>query len=314
MLKLIKGIKALLGFPFYVYKNYQLQKKVYQLQKDEREIYQLQKDEVSKLLEIDRKIDLIHHLQIEGQVKLDFLSRFISPGCVKLTLPKELRPEHPENLIRIGARGDGGYVLPASVLAATEVLVTYGIAADYSFEQEFQKRSGARVVAYDESTLGHFADTNFHDRFFQFFNGVQSEFIPKFIGKKEDMISVRETLLPHKDKKICLKFDVEGAEYDVWDELENLPDNVIAIVCELHQIHRYAEKVVKWIEACHLDLVHIHANNAEIFMPDHKLIEFTLVHPDYYVSSGEQDIKYPISGLDYRNVKERRDYDEIEFL
>ncbi|WGK69056.1 FkbM family methyltransferase [Candidatus Haliotispira prima] len=48
MSKLIKGIKAILGFPFYVYKSYQLQKKV----------YQLQKDEVSKISEIDKKMDL----------------------------------------------------------------------------------------------------------------------------------------------------------------------------------------------------------------------------------------------------------------
>ncbi|WGK69693.1 hypothetical protein P0082_02190 [Candidatus Haliotispira prima] len=283
MQKLIKGIKALLGFPFYVYKNYQLQTQIYQL-------------------------------QIKGQGQLDFLSGFISSGFVKLTLPKVLRPKYPQDLIRIGAEGDGGYVFPASALAATDILVTYGIANDYSFEQEFRKRSGARVVAYDKSTESYFTDRNFYDRFFKFFDGIQSEFIPKFIGKKKGMISIRETLLPYKDKKIFLKFDIEGAEYDVWNELENLPDNVIAIVCELHQVELHTEKIMKWIETCPLDLVHIHANNAEIFMPAHKLIEFTLVHPNYYVTSKETDIKYPISGLDYQNLKDRKDYDEIEFL
>jgi hypothetical protein len=60
-----------------------------------------------------------------------------------------LRPYTCEK-IRLGSKYDGGYVLPKSVLSATNVLVTFGISTNFDFEQEYLKKNqNAQVIMLD---------------------------------------------------------------------------------------------------------------------------------------------------------------------
>ena len=68
-----------------------------------------------------------------------------------------------------------------------------------------------------------------------------------FVGKGPGQISITKTLLAHGELNVCLKFDIEGAEYDCWDELENLPPNVIGIVCELHDVTTHLPEITAWL-------------------------------------------------------------------
>jgi hypothetical protein len=50
---------------------------------------------------------------------------------------EKLRPIALDDLIRIGQRNDGGYVLPRRAIAATNILLSFGISSDWRFEEDF---------------------------------------------------------------------------------------------------------------------------------------------------------------------------------
>jgi len=50
---------------------------------------------------------------------------------------KILRPINWKNLIRVGKDNDGGYVIPYEIISKTDVLLSYGINKDWSFEKYF---------------------------------------------------------------------------------------------------------------------------------------------------------------------------------
>ena len=74
-------------------------------------------------------------------------------------LPKILKPFHSDksNLVRIGPKKDGGYVIDKRVIEKSEVIITCGLNDDWEFEKDFlNKNTSSRVEAYD-----HTVDRNF---------------------------------------------------------------------------------------------------------------------------------------------------------
>jgi hypothetical protein len=67
--------------------------------------------------------------------------------------PELIHPYKTDDLIHLGQQCDGGYVLNRCVLEHTRILVTLGINADWSFEEDFVRRAGegVRVFGYDFS-------------------------------------------------------------------------------------------------------------------------------------------------------------------
>ena len=56
-------------------------------------------------------------------------------------LPKILRPIKVNDLIRIGNKFDGGYVITKSIFKKTKQLVTFGLFDEFSFEQDLKKKN-----------------------------------------------------------------------------------------------------------------------------------------------------------------------------
>ena len=54
-------------------------------------------------------------------------------------LPKILKPFHSDksNLVRIGPKKDGGYVIDKRVIEKSEVIITCGLNDDWEFEKDF---------------------------------------------------------------------------------------------------------------------------------------------------------------------------------
>jgi hypothetical protein len=64
----------------------------------------------------------------------------------------DIKPIQLNNLIRIGQEQDGGYVLSESQLNLTDVLLSFGINEDWSFDTDFLKRKkDIALFAYDYS-------------------------------------------------------------------------------------------------------------------------------------------------------------------
>ena len=66
-----------------------------------------------------------------------------------MKLPLFFRPEFKCELIRLGQKNDGGYCIPKESLKNSKAVYGFGLGDDWSFEADFQKLSGARVVCFD---------------------------------------------------------------------------------------------------------------------------------------------------------------------
>ena len=74
-------------------------------------------------------------------------------------LPKFLKPYHIKlsNLIRIGPKTDGGYIIDKRVLSKTNILITCGLNDDWEFEKSFLKKNkNSKIFAYDHTVTKEF--------------------------------------------------------------------------------------------------------------------------------------------------------------
>ena len=86
-------------------------------------------------------------------------------------LPKFLKPYHTHlsNLIRIGPKTDGGYIIDKRVLNKIRILVTCGLNDDWEFEKDFlNKNNSSRVEAYDHTVDRQFWLKRFKKDFIAF--------------------------------------------------------------------------------------------------------------------------------------------------
>ena len=69
-------------------------------------------------------------------------------------LPSFLKPYHTDlsNLIRLGRKSDGGYVIDKRVIEKTSVIITCGLEAEWSFEKQFQEyNKNCKILAFDHT-------------------------------------------------------------------------------------------------------------------------------------------------------------------
>jgi hypothetical protein len=217
----------------------------------------------------------------------------LSLPTIPALVPADFRPIHCKNLVRLGGRHDGGYLLPQEVITGSEVLVSYGINLDWEFEKSFRALSPVLVHAYDQSTQQLLEESSAVTRsaFNSFFDDKGAFYHSRFIGDgAKGTVRVQDTLAPHAGRRIFLKFDIEGAEYHrgVFDELMNLPENVIGVAAEFHNFSEMASFVRRFIHANKFHIAHLHVNNnggiSDNLTPN--LLELTLVREPYFTPSG----------------------------
>ena len=86
-------------------------------------------------------------------------------------LPKFLKPHHVKlsNLIRIGPKTDGGYVIDKRIINKTKTLITCGLNDDWEFEKNFlQKNPDAKIIAFDHTVNRDFWIERFKKDILQF--------------------------------------------------------------------------------------------------------------------------------------------------
>lgn len=190
-----------------------------------------------------------------------------------------LKPFWIPELIRIGKHNDGGYAVPRSLIERADVLLSFGISDDWSFEEDFRKTNRNVVIeAYDRTTclsnyrhlagrnirrailfgcLMSFVNARYHfidflkwrrlciqyRRFFSPHN--KAYHFEKWVGTQADQnhVTLAGTLARLIDKEnkksIFLKMDIEGAEYAVIDQMLPFVDYIGCIVLEWHDIDRH---------------------------------------------------------------------------
>lgn len=209
--------------------------------------------------------------------------------------------------VRLGADGDGGYVMP-SISQRSNAVLSIGIGDEVSFDNQMANL-GARVLQFDHTIPG--SPSN-HPRI-QFHRvGWGARDQGPFLSLRSMMQMLDWTDAQHP----ILKFDTEGAEWDCLFEstTEDLARFEV-LAGEFHDfqnlVHReYFDKayaVFSKLAITH-HVVHMHANNAGGMVmiggiPFPRLLELTYLRKDAALFSGHS--AEPIPGpLDRPNVRQ----------
>lgn len=252
-------------------------------------------------------------------------------------LPKYLKPYHVNfsNLIRIGKKSDGGYVIDKRVISKTKAVITCGLEDEWSFEKEFQKyNKECKIIAFDHTVNKNFWIKNLINSFFSiillkqlnkktflklfkfieykfFFNGKNIHHIKKIVSKQKNQnkeITINKAIGDNKD--IILKIDIEEDEYKILKDVNKNFDKINLVIIEFHNLQKNLKKIKKFIKKTKLKNIHINANNYG--MVDNygipQVIEMTLINSKKFkIKSKKTKRNYPIKGLDFKNRERGRD-------
>ena len=170
----------------------------------------------------------------------------------------------PLELVRHGKENDGGYVTALKALKQADVLLGYGIANDNSFEDQFS-------LTYNKPSYGFDCGIEHIDSKSKLFTLVKEcivsdAFLYNTENSNNKVTSFDEQLtnLNLKNKKLFIKMDIEGAEYDAFPGIIKHKENITGIVLEIHfkdiKSTKKALALLKLLEESFV-LTHVHGNN-----------------------------------------------------
>lgn len=242
----------------------------------------------------------------------------------------KFKPFATDDLVRIGATYDGGYVMPSRILEETGGLLSFGLSDEWQFEVEFSQKSGMRVAVFDPSVNFSFWVRKFlasiyyglktldYSRFcrglrildyLRFFDGKRHKHFRVGIGYpgRGDISLQTAIQLADLDEPLFLKMDIEGWEYRVLSDLVLLSDRFTGFAIEFHDVDLHERRIFEFIRAIEDNflLVHFHPNtHTTVGYNDSALvIELTFMNKSL-LKPNEQfcQIDLPINGLDAPNI------------
>ena len=245
------------------------------------------------------------------------------------------------NLIRVGPKKDGGYIIDKRILRKSQILISCGLNDDWEFEKDFLKKNGdITIKAYDHTVNNKFWIKRFKKDIFSlllfkkiklnqisdvfryldykfFFRKNKIHYQKKIVSKERNdkQITISKILKNYK-KNVILKIDIEGDEYKIFKDIKKNSKKILFLILELHDVHKNIRKIKNFLNKLELKIIHIHGNNyggvdkknnpkvIELSLLNSNIIKILNVHSKY---------KYPIINLDYRNLKRRNDI-KIKFI
>jgi hypothetical protein len=224
----------------------------------------------------------------------------------------------------LGHNTDGGYIINKKSLELCDVLYSYGIGNEFSFEIDFSK-THKPMRLYDHTI-----------------NAINFNY-PNYVFHKEPLSSkeqfIKQVLANNDaDKKILLKMDVDFAEYLFFESLGdsiNWYKNVVCMIVEFHIKQNFGEgvpipsrcensvkrflNIIEYLNQFFY-IIHHHGNDYfYTFCFDDgftypRMPEITFFNKSYSKALNKKHIKYPIPNLDYSNKKlDKPSVTEIDF-
>lgn len=204
--------------------------------------------------------------------------------------------EYP-NLIRLGPKGDGGYVVPGDQIKDCSLLVSLGLSDNWDFDREFLAMNPAAKVIGVDHTIGslwilrrilvyswkvllytlildrrkrskYVAKVRNHFGYFSFFREPHVHLKKRASSRTGQLdISLGQILETNPAlgtrHDVFLKMDIEGAEYDVSRDIIRCQDRIRCIAAEFHDLGERTEEFNVCMQALssHFFVVHVHGNN-----------------------------------------------------
>lgn len=248
-------------------------------------------------------------------------------------LPRDfafLAPIEINDLIRIGNSNDGGYVVPEALVSRAEVLLSFGVCNDWTFEEDFRRRNSRVVIhAYDHTVSEWIFKRKYREAIFNFCLGRGSwrevneshavwrsyiQFFSSCATHFEEQIHPRfdyarfatlDKVFARTDSmRAFLKIDIEGAEYGIVNDLVRYASRIEGLVIEFHETMALRETFCSAIHRLqnHFHIVHIHPNNygyvADDGLPETLEITFA---PGVAPKGVAQRLELPLADLDRPN-------------
>jgi hypothetical protein len=265
----------------------------------------------------------------------------IKTSVIKLIIPKKLNflsPYVTRNLMRLGNKGDGGYVIPKILINKVDILISFGISNDWSFEIDFKKLNPNLIIhAYDHTVSRNtfiknirlillnmivlrfslkrlINSVNLLFSYLTFFKGDICHFekrIHDYVHHSYD-ITFDEIISKTKSKNIFLKVDIEGSEYRIIDSIIKYSDRIDAIAIEFHNadaVRSIFISAIKKLEKQFM-LVHLHVNNYAGYAKDGlpECSEITFLNRNLKIKTYGKRKSLPLPLLDFKNATTKLDY------
>ena len=253
-----------------------------------------------------------------------------------------------DDMIRVGRNYDGGYVISESLMKRSTALLSFGINDDWSFEEDFYRKSGTLCYGFDfsvnkglflrrgiEQIRFFFGDIikgrkiqwnrwkkarehfRLYNEFSAFFH--KNKFFPYGIDNTThgEFKKLADILGEHveQDENIFLKVDIEGYEFKILDDILDNKMMFHALAMEIHNIHVEENNFDKFMEKLQRDfyVYHLHANNygnlqKKDGMPD--VIEISCIRKDIVPSPCfYPNLSHlPLEGVDFPNDLKAADF------
>jgi len=133
--------------------------------------------------------------------------------------------------VKYGRDGDGTYILPDNFIADNGVLLSFGVADDTSFEEDFNVKHPNFLIYTFDPSIDALPSSNENINFDKI--GVAGE------GKKNDMFLTIDQIIQNKkiqNKQIVIKMDIEGWEWGVFNSFRFDKYDIPIIVIEFHMM------------------------------------------------------------------------------
>ena len=250
-----------------------------------------------------------------------------------------LRPIKTSNLIRLGSKYDGGYVVDSEIIKKCNILISLGLGPDWSFELDYiKKNKNIKIYMYDHtvSSSPYIKDILKYFRRFITFRATLESVINRikyflsyknFLNLKNVFFFKEKITFPIKssidadiekvfsrigeEKDVVLKSDIEGSEYEIIDQVVKYFNRIQMCIFEFHWINKKEEIFLDSVRKLkeYFDIIHIHGNNnfdkIEAGLPI--LIELTLLNKKYTSQKVGYINKFPIKNIDGPNNPYKED-------
>lgn len=266
-------------------------------------------------------------------------------SSISINVPKRLTMLAPwkADLIRLGAEGDGGYVIAHASLNEARGLISLGLAGEWSFDSDFlARRPNAEFLGVDRASgfLVHSVAAirtliSYPPRFQSSWRSLRialrflrlvpplpfssrRRFVRRWVrsrvvDRKRD-ISIGELLQSFAiSESIFLKVDIEGGEYDLIPEIaaaiNSNPKLFSGICIEFHSIGSREADFVEAVQKLQSEfrIIHLHANNCVDLVGDFPDVIEVSFAPRLMVGQ-ERVLELPLQCLDWPNDASREDY------
>jgi hypothetical protein len=199
---------------------------------------------------------------------------------------------------RYGKHYDGGYILYKELINKAESVFSLGVDKDTSFEDAILQDKKISINMYDGSVEHAFENPNLK------FN--------KLFINAENFLQQISVTGNSDSQNMILKCDIEGAEYELFLNLEDQVLGKFSQICmEVHWLGRYdvvSELMFEKINK-QFTLFHVHANNYGPHINKiPEVLELSYVRNDFCLNKQKLNVQLPDLILDSPNNMSAPDY------